>query len=87
MDSYFRGLNKFDGNKYYQYFCTDDSLGLPDNNVSGVAKDKNNRLWVSTVNGICRYTDRNTFERIPMDDDNRNIVQLLVTPQKSHLYL
>ncbi|BCS85308.1 hybrid sensor histidine kinase/response regulator [Prevotella herbatica] len=77
----FRGLNKFDGNKYYQYFCTDDSLGLPDNNVSGVAKDKNNRLWVSTVNGICRYTDRNTFERIPMDDDNRNIVQLLVTPQ------
>ena len=77
----FRGLNKFDGNKYYQYFCTDDSLGLPDNNVSGVAKDKSNRLWVSTVNGICRYTNHNTFERIPMDDDNRNIVQLLVTPQ------
>ncbi|MBM6993012.1 MAG: hypothetical protein I3J02_07105 [Prevotella sp.] len=76
----FRGLNKYDGNKYYQYFCTDDSLGLPDNNVTGVARDRDGCIWVSTVNGVCRYTKKNTFERIAMDDFNRNIVQLIVTP-------
>ena len=31
--STFRGLNKFDGTVFHQYFCTDDSTGLPDNNV------------------------------------------------------
>ena len=76
----FRGLNKFDGNKFYQYFCTDDSTGLPDNNVTGVFCDRNKRIWVSTVNGVCRYTDKNTFERIAMDDKNLNVVQLLITP-------
>ena len=29
----FRGLNRYDGHEYHQYFCTDDSMGLPDNNV------------------------------------------------------
>ena len=77
----FRGLNKYDGNKYYQFYCVDDSLGLPDNNVTGVARDSSGQMWVSTVNGVCRYTRRNTFERIAMDDDNRNIVQLLVLPK------
>ena len=29
----FRGLNRYDGHEYHQYFCTFDSLGLPDNHV------------------------------------------------------
>ena len=32
----FRGLNKYDGTKYHQYFCVDDSLGLPDNQISSI---------------------------------------------------
>ena len=32
----FRGLNRYDGHEYHQYFCTFDSLGLPDNHVSMV---------------------------------------------------
>lgn len=74
----FRGLNKFDGAKFYQYFCTDDSSGLPDNNITAVVRDMKNRLWVATVNGVCRYTDQNSFERIDIDDTNRNVTQLLV---------
>ena len=52
----FRGLNRYDGHEYHQYFCTKDSLGLPDNNVQGLLCDKNGCLWVATVNGVCRYT-------------------------------
>ncbi len=72
----FRGLNKYDGNKYYQYFSTDDSTGLPDNNIQDIACDAKGRLWVATVNGICQYTSANTFERTPAESKNRNITQL-----------
>ena len=36
----FRGLNRYDGHEYHQYFCTEDSLGLPDNNVQGLLCDQ-----------------------------------------------
>ena len=74
----FRGLNRYDGHEYHQYFCTDDSLGLPDNNVQGLLCDQKGRLWVATVNGVCRYTRKDCFERIPMQTDNRNARKLLM---------
>ena len=74
----FRGLNRYDGHEYHQYFCTEDSLGLPDNNVQGLLCDKNGCLWVATVNGVCRYTKKDNFERIPMQTGNRNARKLLM---------
>ena len=74
----FRGLNRYDGYDYHQYFCTDDSLGLPDNNVQGLLRDKKGQLWVATVNGVCRYTSKDCFERIPMQTGNRNARKLLM---------
>ena len=74
----FRGLNRYDGHEYHQYFCTDDSLGLPDNNVQGLLRDQRGRLWVATVNGVCRYTNKDCFERIPMQTGNRNARELLM---------
>ena len=74
----FRGLNRYDGHAYHQYFCTEDSLGLPDNNVQGLLTDKQGRLWVATVNGVCRYTKQDNFERIPMQTSNRNARKLLM---------
>ena len=73
----FRGLNRYDGHEYHQYFCTDDSMGLPDNNVQGLLCDKQGRLWVATVNGVCRYTRKDNFERIPMQTGNCNARKLL----------
>ena len=52
----FRGLNKYNAHEYHQYFCTDDSLSLPDNQVQALLKDKKGKLWVSTINGLCMYT-------------------------------
>ena len=74
----FRGLNRYDGHEYHQYFCTFDSLGLPDNNVQSLLCDKKGRLWVATVNGVCRYTRQDNFERIPMQTGNRNARKLLM---------
>ena len=74
----FRGLNRYDGHAYNQYFSTDDTLGLPDNNVQGLLCDKQGRLWVATVNGVARYTNMDTFERIPMQTSNRNARKLLM---------
>ena len=42
----FRGLNKYDGNEFYQYFSTDDSLDLADNNINDLMLDSKKRLWV-----------------------------------------
>ncbi len=74
----FRGLNRYDGHEYHQYFCTFDSLGLPDNNVQGLLCDKQGRLWVATVNGVCRYTRQDTFEPVLMQTGNRNARKLLM---------
>ena len=74
----FRGLNRYDGHEYHQYFCTEDSIGLPDNNVQGLLCDRQGRLWVATVNGVCRYTSKDCFKRIPMQTSNRNARKLLM---------
>ena len=41
-----RGLNKYTVNDYHQYFCADDTLGLPDNQVNSVFYSKKGQLWV-----------------------------------------
>ena len=74
----FRGLNRYDGHEYHQYFCTFDSIGLPDNQIQSLLCDKKGHLWVATVNGVCRYTRQDTFERIPMQTGNRNARKLLM---------
>ena len=74
----FRGLNRYDGHEYHQYFCADDSTGLPDNNVQSLLCDQKGRLWVATVNGVCRYTKKDCFKRIPMQTGNRNARKLLM---------
>lgn len=70
----FRGLNKYDGNNYHQYFCVDDSMGLPDNNITSTFRDSKNRLWVTTVNGICYYNEQGAFTRVRVPQDNKNFV-------------
>jgi len=73
----FRGLNKYNVHEYHQYFCTDDSLGLPDNQISYLLRDSKNRFWVATVNGICLYTDKDNFKIIPIENSNKNILQII----------
>ena len=73
----FRGLNRYNSHEYHQYFCHDDSVSLPDNQIQDLMLDSKGRLWVSTVNGVARYTDQDQFEQIPIEGPNGNGVQLL----------
>lgn len=73
----FRGLNKYNVHEYHQYFCTDDSLGLPDNQITDILLDSKGRMWVATVNGVCIYTDKDNFQRIPFEHENKNVHQLM----------
>lgn len=73
----FRGLNKYNAHEFQQYFCTDDSLGLPDNQIQDLMLDSRKRLWVATVNGVCIYTDRDNFRHLPILSPNKNVIQLL----------
>ena len=68
----FRGLNKFDGHQYQQYFCNDDSMGLPDNQVRDLLVDHQAQLWVACLNGVCRRTDQDNFVRIPFEQEVGN---------------
>lgn len=90
----FRGLNKFNVHEYHQYFCTDDSLGLPDNQITDILLDSKKRLWVATVNGVSLYTDMNNFQRIPIRFSNKNVRQVIEDKEGrillntlSHIYL
>ena len=75
-----RGLNKYNVHEYHQYFCTDDTLGLPDNQINDVHCDRNGRLWVTTVNGVALRTETGDFRRIPYEGNFGNFREVLETP-------
>ncbi|MCR5351311.1 MAG: response regulator [Bacteroidales bacterium] len=75
----FRGLNKYDIHEFHQYFCTDDTLGLPDNQITTLHRSSDGRLWVGTVNGIAVRTDDGRFRRIPYTGPNKNFSEILET--------
>ena len=81
----FRGLNRYDGKEYHQYFCAYDSMGLPDNNIQYLLCDSKKRLWVGTVNGIGLYNEFDSFERISLQSRNRNILGIF-EDSKGHVY-
>lgn len=75
----FRGLNKYSVHEYHQYFCTDDTLGLPDNQVNTVFRSSTGRLWAGSVNGPAYFGPDGRFHRVRVPSDNRNISQILET--------
>ena len=76
----FRGLNQYDVHEYHQYFCTDDTLGLPDNQVNDVHSCRNGRLWVATVNGVAYRTETGAFRRVPIQSQNSNVRRIFESP-------
>lgn len=76
----FRGLNKYTPpESFHQYFCTDDTLGLPDNQINHILSASKGDLWIATVNGVAIKTETGGFRRLAVPDQNRNISQILET--------
>ncbi len=82
-----RGLNKFTGDEYYQYYSTDDTLGLPDNQITAILATQNGDLWAGSVNGVALRSSRDcSFQRIPFPSKGLNINQILETPSGEILF-
>ena len=81
-----RGLDKYDGQQFQQYFSTDDTLGLPDNQIADVHAARDGFLWVATVNGVARSTHQGGFQRIPVLNSNRNLSRILETRDGTLLF-
>ena len=75
----FRGLNKYTPGEFQQYFCTDDTLGLPDNRIIGLLNAQDGQLWIATENGVAVRTETDGFRRIPTLGGSRSFSQMLET--------
>lgn len=69
----FRGLNKYTGHEYRQYFHTNAPGSIPNSQVNDIFCDSKGRIWIATINGFCRYTDQDTFEKITLPDNKHNV--------------
>ena len=76
----FRGLNQYNVHEYHQYFCTDDTLGLPDNQINDIYSSRSGQLWAATVNGLAFQTETGEFHRVIVPGYNRNISRILEAP-------
>lgn len=68
-----RGLCRYDGVVYRQYFSTSSRTSIPHNNVSGLLCDSKGRLWLTTINGVAKVNESGLFERIPFDGLSENM--------------
>lgn len=66
----FRGLNRYNAHGFHQYFCTDDSLDLPDNQINCLFNDSKNRFWIGTIHGVALLNDRDKFDHIEINQQN-----------------
>ena len=60
-----RGLNRYSIHEYHQYFSTDDTLGLPDNQVNDVFRSSSGTIWAATTGGVARLTPEGQFRHVP----------------------
>lgn len=61
-----RGLNRYTGHEYYQYFEGNSEHTLNNNSVTNFLVDHDDRIWVTTISGVCRYNGDDTFTRVPV---------------------
>ena len=69
----FRGLNRYNGKEFRQYFKNYSSLGISDSQVNDILCDSKGRVWIATINGLCQYTDMDTFVPVQLPDENHYI--------------
>ena len=75
----FRGLNKYTIHDYHQYFCPDDTLGLPDNQITALRRSADGRLWIGTANGAALRTEDGGFLRIPIEGGGPGVNEIAET--------
>lgn len=62
-----RGLNKFNGYDYHNYFHTSNPGSIIDNQVKTLLCDSRGVIWVGTVLGLCHYTKQDKFQKVEIN--------------------
>lgn len=71
-----KGLNKYNGNDFHQYFYNrNDSLGLPGDKIQGLFKDSKNHIWVATDHGIAKSDNNGAFTAIEIIGSRKSALQ------------
>ncbi|MTI41958.1 sensor histidine kinase [Fulvivirga lutimaris] len=74
------GINKYDGNRFYQYHhIDDDPASIPRNNIHRLFIDNNQNLWVSSEGSLSQYIqEENKFVSYNLIADEVNDSEILV---------
>lgn len=62
-----RGLNRYTGLEFYQYFQGEDETTINNSAINSFLFDSEGRMWIATDSGVCRYNGDNSFTRIPVN--------------------
>ena len=81
-----RGLNRYDGAEFQQFFSTDDAHGLPDNQISDVHALPDGRIWATTRLGAVVSTLEGDFHRVKAETPDSNLGQILETRSGKFLF-
>lgn len=85
------GLNRFDGNRFVVYRnIPGDTTSLTDNYVKCILEDRKQRLWITTLTGLCLYdptTDRFRPYLIPANNTSKVLNQPLYLMEDHNGYI
>lgn len=62
-----RGLNRYNGKEYYQYFRTEQENSLSNSTITNFFRDSRGREWIVNYGGACFYDSNDTFRRAKMN--------------------
>lgn len=69
-----RGVNKYNGHTFLQFFHSEEPNSLSSNQSRQILSDSNGRLWVGTTYGINLHNKQGVFLTIPVESYSQNIV-------------
>ena len=62
-----RGLNRFTGKEYYQYFSGESSTTINNNKINNFLAGPDGRFWIATASGPAYYTEQDGFHRVEVE--------------------
>lgn len=73
-----RGLNKYNGYDYRQYFnIEDDSTSICSDNIQTIFMDSKNSIWIGTDNGVSVNRGGDSFINIPVQKSLFGVKQII----------
>lgn len=78
-----RGLNRYNGKEYYQYFRSEQSNSIGNSTIRKFFTDSKGRHWNINYGGACYYDSNDTFQRTIMNVEMKGSKDLVETESGS----